>query len=132
MHSQIGCAKPILSATSRWRPRQCLFNPLDPLAWVLPLGAGKPSHSWLQWTDTSVTGSPTSIDEPEPGPRTYCVFLIGHDGTVGRANILDVQTDDEAKAIAARLPNGHGIDLWERARHLASYPPQNATYPERE
>ena len=79
-----------------------------------------------------MTGSPTSIDEPLPGPRTYCVFRIGHDGTVGKADILDADTDDEAKAMAAVLPNGHGIDLWERARYLASYPPQSALYPGRE
>ena len=79
-----------------------------------------------------MTESPTSIDEPLPGPRTYCVFRIGHDGTVGKADILDADTDDEAKAMAAMLPNGHGIDLWERARYLASYPSQSALYPGRE
>ena len=60
------------------------------------------------------------------------MFCIGHDGTVGRANILNADTDDEAKAMAVMLPNGHGIDLWERARYLASYPPLSATYPEKE
>ena len=44
------------------------------------------------------------------------------------ADILNVDTDDEAKALAATLPNGHGIDLWERARYLASYPPRSSAY----
>lgn len=73
--------------------------------------------------------SPTSIDEPQPGLRTYRVFHLGHDGAVRRAEILEAETDDAAKAIAATLPNGHGIDLWERARFLASYPPLSATCP---
>ncbi|CAM2933418.1 hypothetical protein JHFBIEKO_2303 [Methylobacterium mesophilicum] len=79
-----------------------------------------------------MTGSPTSIDEPLPGPRMYYVFRIGHDGTVGNANYLNADADDEAKAIAAMLLNGHCIDLWERARYLASYPPQSARYPDQE
>ena len=62
----------------------------------------------------------------------YCVFRIGQDGTVGKADILDADTDDAAKAVAAMLSNGHGIDLWERARYLASYPSLSATHPEGE
>lgn len=44
---------------------------------------------------------------------------------------IQARSDDEAKAIASTLPNGHGIDLWERARYLASYPPRSAAYPKR-
>ncbi len=47
-----------------------------------------------------------------------------------RTDILEAETDDAAKTLAATLPNGHGIDLWERARYLASYPPRSAAYPE--
>jgi hypothetical protein len=83
------------------------------------------------WTVLHVSGSPTSIDEPGPGPRVYRVFSLNIDGRVGASRILQAQSDDEAKAIAATLPNGHGIDLWERARYLASYPPRSAAYPER-
>lgn len=61
----------------------------------------------------------------------YRVFSLNIDGRVGASRILQAQSDDEAKAIAATLPNGHGIDLWERARYLASYPPRSAAYPER-
>ncbi|MGU3404749.1 hypothetical protein [Methylobacterium brachiatum] len=78
-----------------------------------------------------MSGSPTSIDEADPGPRVYRIFSLNHDGTVESTRILDAGTDDEAKALASGLPNGHGIDLWERARYLASYPPQSATAPRR-
>ena len=82
------------------------------------------------WTSLRVSGSPTSIDEPDPGPLRYRVFSLSADGRVGESHAIEAQSDDEAKAIAATLPNGHGIDLWERARYLASYPPQSAAYPE--
>jgi hypothetical protein len=59
------------------------------------------------------------------------VFSLKLDGNVGESLSIQAKSDDEAKAIAATLPNGHGIDLWERARYLASYPPQSAAYPER-
>ncbi|MDP4024132.1 hypothetical protein Q8W71_15995 [Methylobacterium sp. NEAU 140] len=68
----------------------------------------------------------TSIDAPQPGPRVYRAFHLGRDGTVQRAEVIEARSDDEAKAIAARLVNGYGIDLWERARHLATYPPSAA------
>lgn len=77
-----------------------------------------------------MSGSPTSIDEPAPGARIYRVFSLSADGTVGESHTIQAQNDDEAKAIASTLPNGHGIDLWERARYLASYPPQSAAFPE--
>lgn len=59
----------------------------------------------------------------------YRVFSLSGDGKVGESYTIQAQSDDEAKAIASTLPNGHGIDLWERARYLASYPPQSASYP---
>ena len=60
----------------------------------------------------------------------YRVFSLSLDGRVGNSQTIQARTDDQAKAIAARLPNGHGIDLWERARYLASYPPRSVLYPE--
>lgn len=85
--------------------------------------------SSLKETPLRVSGSPTSIDEPDPGPRVYRVSSLSADETVGAIDVLEAQSDDDAKAIVATLPNGHGIDLWERARYLASYPPQSAAYP---
>ena len=61
----------------------------------------------------------------------YRVFRLSADGRVGESCTIQAGSDDEAKAIASTLPNGHGIDLWERARYLASYPPQSAAYPQR-
>jgi len=60
----------------------------------------------------------------------YRVFNLSPDGGVRDNHTIQARTDDEAKAIAAALINGHGIDLWERARYLASYPPRSALYPE--
>ena len=61
----------------------------------------------------------------------YRVFSLSLDGRVGGSHTIEARSDDEAKAIAGTLPNGHGIDLWERSRYLASYPPLSAAYPER-
>lgn len=61
----------------------------------------------------------------------YRVFSLSRDGRVEKSHTIEAQSDGEAKAIAATLPNGHGIDLWERSRYLASYPPRSAMYPYR-
>ena len=61
----------------------------------------------------------------------YRVIILGTDGTLGKTDTIRAGSDDEAKALAATMPNGHGIDLWERSRFLASYPPRSAAYPER-
>lgn len=82
-------------------------------------------------TVAHVSGSPTSIDDPDPGTPVYRVIVLGADGTLGRSDTIRAQSDEEAKAVAGRMPNGHGIDLWERSRFLASYPPRSAAYPER-
>ena len=74
--------------------------------------------------------SPTSTDEPSPGLPTYRAFFLGHDGVIRSTRIIEAPTDDEAKAVASTLPNGHGVDLWERARFLASYPPLDANLTE--
>lgn len=104
---------------------------MPPIRWRGRLQFNVVTISWSRphWIIHRVTSSPTSIDEPDPGHRVYRVFSVSADGRVGDSHILDAQSDDEAKAIAATLPNGHGIDLWERARYLASYPPRSAAYP---
>ena len=66
----------------------------------------------------------SSLGEFDRDGVAYRAFHLGHDGAVRRAEIIQAETDEEAKAIAAALVNGHGIDLWERARFLASYPPR--------
>ena len=70
-----------------------------------------------------MSSSPSHTRIFAENPPTYRAFFLNHDGAVRGAQILEASTDDEAKAIAAALVNGHGVDLWERARFLASYPP---------
>ncbi|MGU3663163.1 hypothetical protein ACLBX9_03060 [Methylobacterium sp. A49B] len=67
-----------------------------------------------------------STAEAPPGQRTYRAYHLDRDGSVRRAEIIHAETDDEAKVIAATLVNGCGIELWERARFLGSYPPLDA------
>ena len=71
--------------------------------------------------------SPTSTDAPQAGKTAYRAFRLSHNGAVQSAEIIWADSDDKAKAIAAMLINGHGIDLWEQARFLASYPPLAAS-----
>ena len=66
---------------------------------------------------------PPRPDKPSGASRTYRVFFLNHDGSVHQGDALEAGTDDEAQARAAALVNGHGIDLWEGGRFLASYPP---------
>jgi hypothetical protein len=70
-----------------------------------------------------MSGSPTNNRPPQLGRPTYRVFLLKADGGIFSAEIIEAQSDDEAKAIASAMTNGHGVDLWERGRFLASYPP---------
>ena len=116
---------------SRWRPRQCLFAPSIHWRGCLLFKTATICVALPAGTSVRVSGSPTSIDEPAPGPRAYRVFSLSAGGRVAESKAIEAQSDDEAKAIAATLPNGHGIDLWERSRYLASYPPQSAAYPKR-
>lgn len=68
--------------------------------------------------------------EPVPGAlpdlATYRVFRVSAQGDVLGSEIISAQSDDEAMSKARVLANGHGIDLWERSRFLASYPPISA------
>lgn len=69
---------------------------------------------------------PKTINLPiaaSPGPRAYRAFLLGCDGRVQSAQVIEAATDDEAQSLAACIANAFGIDLLERARHLASFPP---------
>ena len=69
---------------------------------------------------------PTTITLPtdaSPGPRAYRAFLLGCNGRIRSSQMIEAATDDEAQSLAARIVNAFGVDLWERARHLASFPP---------
>lgn len=60
------------------------------------------------------------------GEATYRAFTLNPDGGVDTVEIIQAPSDDEARAIAARMVNGHGVDLWERNRFIESYPPRKA------
>ena len=65
----------------------------------------------------------TSSEEAGRGQRTYRAYYLDANGVVRQAEIIAAETDDEAKAITATLVNGYGIELWERARPLGTFPP---------
>ena len=54
--------------------------------------------------------------------RAYRVFRLDSHGRVASAEIIPAASDDHARSIAEQLPNGHGLELWERTRRLARVP----------
>lgn len=58
------------------------------------------------------------------GARTYRVYRLDYGGLIRSAELIQAGSDDEARAIAGAMVNGHGLELWDRARHLADYPPR--------
>ena len=64
---------------------------------------------------------------PAPsGTHIYRVFRLGRTGGITSAEIIPATSDEQAMIIAQAMPNGHGIELWERARRLACYPAAKA------
>ena len=59
-----------------------------------------------------------SIDEP-----VYRAFRLDASGHVDRADEIQAVNDDEAKAAARELVDGQTIELWDRDRRVAVYPP---------
>ncbi len=74
-----------------------------------------------------MSGSPTSTRGPQANPPIYRVFRLGLNGAVEGCEIIQATGDDDAKIIAGRMVNGHGIDLWEQERFLESFPPLSAS-----
>lgn len=68
--------------------------------------------------------------DPVATTLTYRAFRLGWDGRVYSAEIIQAASDDDAKTIAGKMVNGHGIDLWEGPRLIASFPPLSAQAPE--
>lgn len=60
------------------------------------------------------------------GKATYRAFTLNPDGGVETVQIIQAASDDEARALANKMINGHGVDLWERNRFIESYPPLKA------
>ncbi len=55
---------------------------------------------------------------------TYRAFYLDAKRKVRAARILRAANDCDAHTIARTLPNGFGIELWERGRFLATFPPR--------
>lgn len=69
--------------------------------------------------------APSHARADASGSADYRAFHLGPGGHVMSAEVVPAASDDEAMALTAAMTNRYGIDLWERARFLASYPPQN-------
>ncbi|MFE1599780.1 hypothetical protein [Methylobacterium sp. ID0610] len=62
----------------------------------------------------------------------YRAYRLTPGGGVQPALILEAEDDETARAMAARLSNPHGLELWERDRLLARFPPRDPAAQERE
>ncbi len=65
----------------------------------------------------------TTTDSPAPGLPTYRAYYLDPTGSIRSVVVIEAEDDEVAKVKAQSLVNGHGVDLWERARFLASFPP---------
>ncbi len=59
-----------------------------------------------------------------PGIPHYHAFRLGAEGAVAATETIAARTDDEAMEIVRSWTNAYGIDLWERGRLIASFPPR--------
>ena len=50
----------------------------------------------------------------------YRVYIIGSDGHFQSSIPLDCADDDEAIERARQLVDGHDVELWQRARKIAT------------
>jgi hypothetical protein len=56
--------------------------------------------------------------------KGYYAYIIGDDGhIVNRVDVL-CDNDEEAKRCAQQLVDGHAIELWQEARKVASFEPE--------
>ena len=63
-------------------------------------------------------------DEP-----VYRVFRLDKRGCIASAEIISADCDEQAGVIARTMPNGYGLELWERTRRVAQYPQQATVAP---
>ena len=53
----------------------------------------------------------------------YYAYVIGDDGHIRDRIEVHCSNDDEAKRSAEQLVDGHAIELWQEARHVATFQP---------
>ncbi len=51
----------------------------------------------------------------------YRVYVIGNDGHIANAILLDCVNDNAAIESANQLVNGHDLELWQRDRLIAKF-----------
>jgi hypothetical protein len=64
---------------------------------------------------------------PSSDQPVYRLFRLDKSGHVERAEIIQAADDHEAKAGALKLVDGQSMELWDRDRCVAVYPPQDET-----
>jgi hypothetical protein len=57
----------------------------------------------------------------------YRAYVIGPDGGILVAHVLDCQTDEEAISKAKEYANGNAVELWNRGRKIAFIPVGGST-----
>lgn len=71
------------------------------------------------------------LDAADPASEkpAYRAFRLSTKGCIEGVEIILAHDDEEAEMLAARMANGHGVDLWDRLRFLATFPPLSPSRP---
>ena len=51
----------------------------------------------------------------------YRAYIVGSDGRFSDFRVIECVDDDEAMELARQLVDGHDIELWQRARKIATF-----------
>jgi len=66
---------------------------------------------------------------PRPAAATlmtgYYVYIVDKDGHVQSRREVVCNDDEEAKQRAKLYVDGHGVELWQQARKVAEFPPED-------
>ena len=54
----------------------------------------------------------------------YRAYYLGRNGRIVAAEVIPADNDEDARAFADTLRADHQIEVWERGRRLAVYPPR--------
>jgi hypothetical protein len=68
-----------------------------------------------------------NVGIPLSGEPVYRAFRLDTSGHLEWAKEVQAVDDDEGKAAARQLVDGKTIELWDRDRRVAVYPPQDET-----